>query len=1230
MSTSADETTTSNVPFVRKDGEFKSYEKELLTKNSYVYIAPSMGNQELKNNINIRTAAVIAPDAATNKNPLANEFTEIGGYQNEKTCVLNAAIYANAFRREDDLRGPQDPEISPEEALSRKQTITFPAQKISKRYQAGLHLRVSPVFSQGNLSDAFPGNMPTVIFDTTMVNASALPTNFSSLTTAGTLTIRYSNKVKSKSVFGEGFSSAGGFTAQWSGVFRPDTSGQWKFRLTNNDVGYIFFGDAAVSAASGTISLDKALVSNGGIHSSKSVENSISLEQGKVYQIVIFYGSGSSSSSDLSLAVTSPTGTTSTDLSPWVFAQIPGNYLSNSIINRYTDDTTLVTNKQQLLVKTDLPPTMDYGVYILGAYFGDETARRFANVTEFLNKMLEANGYKEVVIPAGKKLSEFFGVDPSPTTANKTLFLCAAGFGPMTEKVQSTEVKLPGALNQGYKSTSSSSVFVAMNKSPEGNVQCRVTNVDQAAKVRDALSKAKEYSRNTVVNLWQYPSEALGGGTGVSTGTDQVAEMDKNGVIRLSDSTTGRTAAFDITTVDGAIIVGDLADPNSMGETSSMLPPVSYALLGHRQDSRTNGLVPTLVVGCGSDRNIRMLDLARTWSDATVEWYRRAVEPYIRPHPDWIPTSFKKGVCLVTSDASAITQNFTYSGPGFSAEEYCTKLTPSSFIAKPNGRFRLVMSGGKLTLQTSVVAPTEVTAEWSKYSFVNSNVGGDQTFSIMEIQTQPTFDRVLYRNAFDNNALMIAGSSSQTLFSNPGSSVATYLSANYVPYSDTYPSNTQQDTGAFTSLEDCKSNCDADGSCRGFYVFKQAGETMCKYVRTLDPLSNTLTTPLFNAKPPDSTGITESTLHLKAKGVSSRVNTNSVSKEPLYSQSIKEWIPADQFSAKFFDPTQPTKIDAATSPNLAQLMRDAKVAAGERNILIDRLDAKETFTNFLPMKKEEKDPRQSPTNAIMMQSVAEGKYSEDPTATASFSSWVPPSQTSAAPRGSNNATIYQDRLQPSPSSWSTPPATVAPVKGSSSPPPNEKENKATTSPSFFDAVSGMLTSFSFPVGESSGKTWSSSSVGSGAVIREGLISNCQDITIASSGTGNQLRSIPASVCQNYNSAQKSMTDAEAGYGDVTTNYNILRGYFDASSNFKKSYKAGAETIDALYATLTSESSPYRGDFLGTAADKKNTVLSAAQQDSYDLSIYSNIIMMIIVAVLAAVVLAALYSFAPAV
>ena len=98
------------------------------------------------------------------------------------------------------------------------------------------------------------------------------------------------------------------------GLFRPDVSGTWQFRLRADDAGYLWIGFNA-EPVEWSLSTSNALIDNGGGHPAQNVDASISLTAGVYYPIKAMVGdrgggdafiidfsgpSGSSQSDDLS------------------------------------------------------------------------------------------------------------------------------------------------------------------------------------------------------------------------------------------------------------------------------------------------------------------------------------------------------------------------------------------------------------------------------------------------------------------------------------------------------------------------------------------------------------------------------------------------------------------------------------------------------------------------------------------------------------------------------------------------------------------------------------------------------------------------------------------------------------------------------------------------------------------------------------------------------------------
>jgi hypothetical protein len=86
-----------------------------------------------------------------------------------------------------------------------------------------------------------------------------------------------------------GSSDLGGRTSfSWTGYFIPDVSGEWQFQIASDDASYMWLGnDAIVNYQSAPQS---ALISNGGIHSERTVTGKISLVKDKIYPLRIQYG----------------------------------------------------------------------------------------------------------------------------------------------------------------------------------------------------------------------------------------------------------------------------------------------------------------------------------------------------------------------------------------------------------------------------------------------------------------------------------------------------------------------------------------------------------------------------------------------------------------------------------------------------------------------------------------------------------------------------------------------------------------------------------------------------------------------------------------------------------------------------------------------------------------------------------------------------------------------------
>jgi hypothetical protein len=77
-----------------------------------------------------------------------------------------------------------------------------------------------------------------------------------------------------------------------NGYFIPDVTGEWKFRIESDDAAFMWLGNEAITRYRNAN--QGAVIRNGGVHTAKAVEYSVSLVKDKIYPIRIIYGNDKS------------------------------------------------------------------------------------------------------------------------------------------------------------------------------------------------------------------------------------------------------------------------------------------------------------------------------------------------------------------------------------------------------------------------------------------------------------------------------------------------------------------------------------------------------------------------------------------------------------------------------------------------------------------------------------------------------------------------------------------------------------------------------------------------------------------------------------------------------------------------------------------------------------------------------------------------------------------------
>lgn len=81
-------------------------------------------------------------------------------------------------------------------------------------------------------------------------------------------------------------------TLVMNGYFIPDLTGEWKFRIESDDAAFMWLGNEAIVRYRNAN--EGAVIRNGGVHTAKTVEYSVSLVKDKIYPIRIIYGNDKS------------------------------------------------------------------------------------------------------------------------------------------------------------------------------------------------------------------------------------------------------------------------------------------------------------------------------------------------------------------------------------------------------------------------------------------------------------------------------------------------------------------------------------------------------------------------------------------------------------------------------------------------------------------------------------------------------------------------------------------------------------------------------------------------------------------------------------------------------------------------------------------------------------------------------------------------------------------------
>lgn len=350
-----------------------------LNRFNYAYtpapIPPFPGTiQDINKFVTITPIGTYAPNDS-GSNPITDFMMKLPDKQTPETCISNAAMLKSRTLSNTPFNNPpvvgtqknitrnitsqqlirDSKEIVTQERKTEKQTLyknvartgTQTVTKLTKVYINGLHFRATRDGSgyMGDNPNYFNQNPGIIEIDTSKIQLYTddiyLPTNFSSLQTSTT-----TNATADKSVYTiynnvnrtDSKPERHFFAVEWSGLFKPNMTGQWVFTTNSDDVSFLWVESDNIRYDNGVYTPDNAIVDNRGLHgmqlkSSDDKNIVLNMTSGLFYRIKIQFSENGGGYDMIVTARCKNGGPTITDFTGFFYAEVPKMVTSQQSYN---------------------------------------------------------------------------------------------------------------------------------------------------------------------------------------------------------------------------------------------------------------------------------------------------------------------------------------------------------------------------------------------------------------------------------------------------------------------------------------------------------------------------------------------------------------------------------------------------------------------------------------------------------------------------------------------------------------------------------------------------------------------------------------------------------------------------------------------------------------------------------------------------------------------------------
>jgi hypothetical protein len=376
--------------------------------------------------------------------------------------------------------------------------------------------------------------------------------------------------------------------------------------------------------------------------------------------------------------------------------------------------------------------------------------------------------------------------------------------GEETEK----QVNMAAAYNAAYNITENNAVYVSMKQKPTSSINgtplydCYINNQDAGAVTTlnsyinsNGAANGTQNSIYNAITIWQSQSQG-------SVYDDGFCAISKDGGVFL----------------DGVTAISTSQAGSAPRNTSGNLPDgVPYMYI--KETINGNVSTPNIYIYNPATDIISTIDVQ---NDTTYKNTMAIYQNY----------QSKNNVLWISDKANVLAYNSNNSAdnPDMGII-YKIQNKDNTALISDNQTFRLIMVSGRLTLQMCINARQKWQNDDSITYIEGAPVESDlednkkiinNTFSLMKIDVDPRI-----------NQLNLVDKTTQKSYFIPNEFAGTFA-GNYSAY-NVFPPENGTEMGVAASAAECKTTCDENTNCLGYYSYKNSGTQMCKVVSSLEP-----------------------------------------------------------------------------------------------------------------------------------------------------------------------------------------------------------------------------------------------------------------------------------------------------------------------------------------------------------------------------------------------------------